>query len=129
MSTARNANENMSNEFVANSWQVMRHMARIVYAEVSEQKALHIAFTKYAISWIRKNRVQFTQRDASDPSRITGERGDGYANLTRDLQTDTTFRVLASDISYMRTCEGFDYLRWIKDVKSGVSLQRSCLTR
>jgi len=42
---------------------------------------------------------------------LTGSRkarGDGYANLTRSLQIDAPFQVLSSDISYIRTGEGFD---------------------
>ena len=52
-------------------------------------------------------------------------RGDGYANLTKDLQIDTPFQVLSSDISYIRTGEGFDYLCQIQDVKSGIILEES----
>ncbi len=52
-------------------------------------------------------------------------RGDGYANLTRNLRIDAPFQVLSSDISYIRTGEGFDYLCQIKDVKSGIVLAES----
>ena len=56
-------------------------------------------------------------------------RGDGYANLTRTLQIDAPFQVLSSDISYIRTGEGFDYLCQIKDVKSGIVLAESMSER
>ena len=56
-------------------------------------------------------------------------RGDGYANLTRTLQIDAPFQVLSSDISYIRTDEGFDYLCQIKDVKSGIVLAESMSER
>jgi putative transposase len=48
-------------------------------------------------------------------------RGDGYANLTKNLQIDAPFQVFSSDISYIR----FDYLCQIKDVKSGIVLAES----
>jgi len=51
------------------------------------------------------------QRSLTDSRKA---RGDGYANLTRDIQIDTPFQVLSSDISYIRTGEGFDYLCQIK---------------
>lgn len=56
-------------------------------------------------------------------------RGDGYTNLTRNLRIDTPFQVLSSDISYIRTGEGFDYLCQIKDVKSGIVLAESMSER
>jgi putative transposase len=56
-------------------------------------------------------------------------RGDGYVNLTKDLRIDTPFQVLSSDISYIRTGEGFDYLCQIKDVKSGIVLAESMSER
>jgi putative transposase len=49
-------------------------------------------------------------------------RGEGFPNLTRGMDIDAPFRVLSSDISYIRTGEGFDYLCQIKDVVSGVIL-------
>jgi putative transposase len=62
------------------------------------------------------------QRSLTDSRKA---RGDGYANLTKDLQIDTPFQVLSSDISYIRTGEGFDYLCQVKDVKSGIILAES----
>jgi len=50
------------------------HTEGAVYSQDSEQKASHAALTEYAISWIRKDCVQFTARDASDPSQIAGKR-------------------------------------------------------
>jgi len=49
-------------------------------------------------------------------------RGDSFLNLARGMNIDTPFQVLSSDISYIRTGEGFDYLCQIKDVVSGVIL-------
>ena len=43
-------------------------------------------------------------------------------NLTKDLDIDSPFQVLSSDISYIRTREGFDYLCQIRDVKTNVVL-------
>ena len=49
-------------------------------------------------------------------------RGNQYVNLTKDLDIDNPFQVLSSDISYIRTREGFDYLCQIRDVKTNVVL-------
>jgi putative transposase len=49
-------------------------------------------------------------------------RGDGFANLTKDMKATAPFQVLTSDISYIRTGEGFEYLCQIKDVASGIAL-------
>jgi putative transposase len=43
-------------------------------------------------------------------------RGKGYENLTKDLVIDSPMQVLSSDISYIRTGEGFDYLCQLRDV-------------
>jgi len=49
-------------------------------------------------------------------------RGDGYQNLVRGLEVSEPFQVITSDISYIRTGEGFEYLCKIKDVVSGIVL-------
>lgn len=43
-------------------------------------------------------------------------RGAEYGNLTKSLVIDTPFQVLSSDIRYIRTGEGFDYLCQVRDV-------------
>ena len=53
------------------------------------------------------------QRSLTDSRKA---RGDEYKNLTKDLVIDKPFQVLSSDISYIRTDEGFDYLCQIRDV-------------
>jgi hypothetical protein len=45
-------------------------------------------------------------------------RGDGYANLTKGLEISSPFQVLSSDISCIRTDEGFEYICQIRDVQS-----------
>ena len=59
------------------------------------------------------------QRSLTNSSRA---RGEGYPNLVRDLEITEPFQVLSSDISYIRTKEGFEYLCQIKDVASGLIL-------
>jgi putative transposase len=48
--------------------------------------------------------------------------GGGFPNLTRGMDIDAPFQALSSDISYVRTDEGFDYMCQIKDAASGVIL-------
>jgi len=52
-------------------------------------------------------------------------RGEGYPNLVRGMDIKEPFQVLSSDISYIRTGEGFDYLGQIFDVTSGIVLAES----
>lgn len=47
---------------------------------------------------------------------------DEYQNLTKGFQINRPFQVLSSDISYIRTGEGFDYLCQIRDVYTNVVL-------
>jgi len=49
-------------------------------------------------------------------------RGDEYKNLTRDLKITKPLQVISSDISYIRTGEGFDYLCQIQDVLTNTVL-------
>ena len=49
-------------------------------------------------------------------------RGDSFKNLTKGLEITRPFQVLSSDISYIRTGEGFDYLCQIRDVYSNTVL-------
>lgn len=56
-------------------------------------------------------------------------RGSGFANLTKGMKIIEPFQVLTSDISYIRTGEGFEYLCQIKDVVSGVTLSWSMSPR
>ena len=66
------------------------------------------------------------QRSLTDSSR---SRGEGYPNLVNELYVTAPFQVLSSDISYIRTKEGFEYLCQVKDVASGVVLAYSMSER
>lgn len=59
------------------------------------------------------------QRSLTDSRKA---RGDEYKNLTKDIEIIAPFQVLSSDISYIRTGEGFDYLCQIRDVYSNIVL-------
>ena len=74
------------------------------------------------IQGLRCIHIRRRQRSLTDSRKA---RGDGYFNLTRNLDIRSPFEVLSSDISYIRTGEGFDYLCQIKDVMSGAILAES----
>ena len=59
------------------------------------------------------------QRSLTDSRKA---RGDDYPNLLRDRPVVVPFQALSSDISYIPTAEGFDYLCTIRDIASGVVL-------
>ncbi len=59
------------------------------------------------------------QRSLTDSRK---SRGEGYANLTKGLEITKPFQVVSSDITYIRTDEGFGYVCQVKDVASGVVL-------
>lgn len=59
------------------------------------------------------------QRSLTDSRKA---RGDEYKNLTKGLEIERPFQVLSSDISYIRTGEGFDYLCQIRDVMTNTVL-------
>ena len=49
-------------------------------------------------------------------------RGDGFPNLLHGRKVTKPFEALSSDISYIQTDEGFDYLCQIRDISSGMIL-------
>lgn len=57
------------------------------------------------------------QRSLTDSRKA---RDDTYLNLVRGQDIDQSMQVLSSDITYIRTAEGFDYLCTIKDIKTGL---------
>jgi len=59
------------------------------------------------------------QRSLTDSRKA---RGDEYKNLTKNIEISDPFQVISSDISYIRTGEGFDYLCQIRDVYSNTVL-------
>jgi len=62
----------------------------------------------------RRQRSLTDSRGARDEER--------YMNLVRGQEITAPFQVLSSDISYIRTKEGYEYLCEVKDVYSGVIL-------
>jgi len=71
---------------------------------------------KLGLSSIHNRRRQRSLTDSRNA------RGKEWPNLVRDLDTIRPFEVITSDISYIRTSEGFDYLCKVIDVASGVVL-------
>ena len=53
--------------------------------------------------------------------------GGEYKNLVRGMEITEPFQVVSSDISYIKTGEGFEYLCQIKDVRSGIVLAESMM--
>jgi putative transposase len=51
--------------------------------------------------------------------------GNNYPNLTTGLEITRPFQVLSSDISYIRTAEGFDYLCQVRDVYTNITLSHT----
>ena len=49
-------------------------------------------------------------------------RGEGYDNLVKGLAVTEPFQVVSSDISYIRTEEGFGYICQIRDIASNIVL-------
>jgi putative transposase len=80
---------------------------------------------------VRKNMAEqnlksiHLRRRQSSLTDSRGSRGKVHPNLVAELEITMPFQVLSSDISYIRTKEGFDYLCQIKDVSSGVILAYS----
>lgn len=66
------------------------------------------------------------QRSLTDSRKA---RGKDYPNLARDLDIVAPFQLLSSDITYIRTQEGFVYLCQVKDVASGLILAQSMSAR
>ena len=59
------------------------------------------------------------QRSLTDSCKA---RGTEWPNLICDLEVSRPFQVITSDISYIRTSEGFEYLCKVKDVATGIVL-------
>lgn len=62
------------------------------------------------------------QRSLTDSRKA---RGDEYLNLVKGLEITLPFQVVSSDISYIRTEEGFGYICQVRDVLSNVVLAES----
>jgi putative transposase len=77
----------------------------------------------YGLRSIHRRRRSHSLTDSSK------SRGEGFPNLTKGLEIISPFQVLTSDISYIRTGEGIEYLCQVKDVKSGVVLASVMLAR
>ncbi|HHU23408.1 MAG TPA: IS3 family transposase [Clostridiales bacterium] len=68
---------------------------------------------------LKSSHCRRRQRSLTDSRK---SRGDEYKNLTKGLEITRPFQALSSDISYIRTGEGFDYLCQIRDVCSNTVL-------
>lgn len=56
-------------------------------------------------------------------------RGEGYENLMRDTQVEEPYTAVCSDITYLKTGEGFEYLCVVKDIMSGEVLSEATGSR
>lgn len=72
--------------------------------------------------WLVSIHRRRRQRSLTDSRKA---RGNGYSNLTKGLEITEPFQVISSDISYIRTDEGFGYTCQIRDVVSNVVLAES----
>lgn len=68
---------------------------------------------------LKSSHCRRRQRSLTDSRKA---RSDEYKNLTRDIEITKPFQVLSSDISYVRTGEGFDYLCQVRDVMTNAVL-------
>lgn len=68
---------------------------------------------------LRSSHCRRRQRSLTDSRKA---RSDEYKNLTIDIEITQPFQVLSSDISYIRTGEGFDYLCQVRDVMTNTVL-------
>jgi len=59
------------------------------------------------------------QRSLTDSSKAKGK---NYPNLVRGLKAIKPFEVITSDISYIKTQEGFEYLCKVRDIATGIVL-------
>lgn len=75
---------------------------------------------------LRSIHLRRRQRSLTDSSKA---RGNSYTNLARGLNITTPFQLLSSDITYIRTEEGFEYLCQVKDVMSGLILTQNMSAR
>lgn len=71
------------------------------------------------VAGLKSSHTKRRQRSLTDSRNA---RGSSYEQLTKDLEIDRPFQVLSSDISYIRTKEGFDYLCQVRDVHTNAVL-------
>lgn len=68
---------------------------------------------------LKSSHCRRRQRSLTDSRKA---RSDAYKNLTKGLEITRPFQVISSDISYIRTGEGFDYLCQVRDVLTNTVL-------
>lgn len=88
--------------------------------KASRDKVAH-HMKEMGLQSIHKRRRQRSLTDSRNA------RDNTYPNMVRGLEITEPFQVITSDITYIKTGEGFEYLCKIKDVVSGVVLGESMM--
>lgn len=80
-----------------------------------EKASFQVVSTIMAEERLQSKHSQRRQRSLTDSS---AARDDRYENHVKDIEITKPYQVLSSDITYIRTAQGFEYLCQIIDVKT-----------
>ena len=86
------------------------------------RRGYHASFRKVKRMMRERNLYSVHVRKVKPLADSRKTRGNGFPNLLRGRKVTRPFEALSSDISYIQTDEGFDYLCQIRDIYSGVIL-------